>query len=353
MRRIFIFLTAVLFLSILVAGCGGGGGSSSSGSDPVTSPTVTSSPTPSPSPSPVVYVYRDQMRKFVQGISSYAKSQDPGFIVIPQNAQRLFTDTGYADGIVSTSYLNAIDGIGREHLFYGLNGEDTENPSGYCDNIIPLLNLGLSNGLKVLVIDYCYSADKVDDSYSKNESYSYVGFAAESLELKEIPSYPGYPYNENSNNISSLQNARNFLYLINPGNYSSKESLLNALRDTDYDVLVIDAWFTEDIQLTASDIASLKTKANGGSRLVVSYMSIGEAADYRFYWQEEWYNNPPSWLEEENPDWPGNYKVQYWNSEWQNTIYGNSNSYTQKIIDAGFDGVYLDVVDAFAYFEAK
>jgi len=32
-------------------------------------------------------------------------------------------------------------------------------------------------------------------------------------------------------------------------------------------------------------------------------------------------------------------------------IYGNNNSYLKKILDAGFDGVYLDIIDAFEYFE--
>jgi len=56
-------------------------------------------------------------------------------------------------------------------------------------------------------------------------------------------------------------------------------------------------------------------------------------------------------LEEENPNWEGNYKVRYWEPEWQDIIYGNDSSYLKKILDAGFDGVYLDIIDAFEYFE--
>lgn len=32
-------------------------------------------------------------------------------------------------------------------------------------------------------------------------------------------------------------------------------------------------------------------------------MSIGEAEDYRFYWQNTWKNNKPDWLLTENPQW--------------------------------------------------
>ena len=31
----------------------------------------------------------------------------------------------------------------------------------------------------------------------------------------------------------------------------------------------------------------------------------------------------PVWLDVENPDWQGNYKVQYWHPEWQAIIFGS------------------------------
>lgn len=80
-------------------------------------------------------------------------------------------------------------------------------------------------------------------------------------------------------------------------------------------------------------------------------MSIGEAEDYRYYWDESWTVGSPSWLKEENPEWEGNYKVEYWDTNWQAIILGSENAYLDKIIDAGFDGVYLDIIEAFEYFE--
>ena len=56
-------------------------------------------------------------------------------------------------------------------------------------------------------------------------------------------------------------------------------------------------------------------------------------------------------MDGENPNWPGNYKVRYWEQSWKDIIYGNDNSYLKKILDAGFDGVYLDIIDAFEYYE--
>ena len=104
---------------------------------------------------------------------------------------------------------------------------------------------------------------------------------------------------------------------------------------------------------SAAEITGLKTKQNGGKRFVVAYMSIGEAEDYRYYWQNGWNTSPPGWLDKENPDWAGNYKVKYWQEDWQNIICNTETSYLKKILDAGFDGVYLDIIDAFEYFEEQ
>ena len=94
-------------------------------------------------------------------------------------------------------------------------------------------------------------------------------------------------------------------------------------------------------------MAALTIKATGGTRLVIAYMSIGEAEDYRYYWQTAWQAESPAWLAAENPVWAGNYKVRYWDRDWQSIIYGNDDSYLRKILAAGFDGVYLDIIDAF------
>jgi len=137
---------------------------------------------------------------------------------------------------------------------------------------------------------------------------------------------------------------------------------LGKVRDSRFDLLVIDYSTTGDAsgELTAAQVRMLQMGGPCGRRLVLAYMSIGEAEDYRFYWDNAWVDakgNPtgvaPAWLGPTNPDWPGNYKVRYWQRPWQRLIYGTrsgaAESYLDRIIDAGFDGVYLDVVDAFEY----
>ena len=166
-------------------------------------------------------------------------------------------------------------------------------------------------------------------------------FAADHRELNNIPDYPSSVYGENNALVKSLSEVKNFLYLINPENFNSKTDFTNAVTSTNYDLLIIDLFFHHDTEFNAYEIDQLKNKANGGKRLVIAYMSIGEAEDYRYYWPTAWNTIKPSWMDSENPYWEGNFKLKYWEEEWQTIIYGDNNSYLQKIIDANFDGIYL------------
>lgn len=95
-------------------------------------------------------------------------------------------------------------------------------------------------------------------------------------------------------------------------------------------------------QLSEDQIEKLKEDG----KVVLSYLSIGEAEEYRSYWQSGWTVGNPEFLDEENSDWPGNYKVKYWYPEWQEIIKGQ----LDKIVDAGYSGVYLDIIDAYEYY---
>ncbi len=116
-----------------------------------------------------------------------------------------------------------------------------------------------------------------------------------------------------------------------------------------YDLMVVD--YSRDGSgeqaFTRADVATMQRKQDGGTRIVLAYLSIGEAEDYRFYWQRNWLSAPPAWLGSENPDWPGNYTVRYWDPGWQSLILGSPGAYLDDIIAAGFDGIYLDRIDAF------
>jgi cysteinyl-tRNA synthetase, unknown class len=295
--------------------------------------------------------FKQEMRNFVIGISQYAKLTKSDFIIIPQNGIELVTDDGNETGNLNTAYLNAIDGNGQEDLFYGYDSDDIITPDINSTYLRAFLDISRDAGNTILVTDYCSTPSKMDNSYNQNHTQSYISFAADHRELNNIPVYPSPIYDVNTQAITSLGEAKNFLYLINPENYSTKTAFINAVTATNYDLIIMDLFFSDGTPFTSAEITQLKDKANGGKRLIISYMSIGEAEYYRYYWQLSWNSNKPSWMDAENPDWAGNFKVWYWEKEWQDIIYGNDTSYLKKILDAGFDGVYLDIIDAFDYYE--
>lgn len=252
--------------------------------------------------------YKQEMRNFVQEISSYAKGIKPNFAIIPQNGAELVSTTGNDEGSAQMDYINAIDGIGQESLNYGYNADDQATPTAENQWMRTFLDMAKNNGtVKIMVTDYCSTQSKMDNSYSVNNSNAYISFAADHRELDNIPNYPTPIYGENSDTITSLQQARNFLYLINPDNlFASKQTFVDAVKNTNYDYIIMDYFYNGE-EFTQAQIEELKQKANGGKRLLICYMSIGEAEDYRYYWQSNWTIGNPSFIEKENPDWEGNY----------------------------------------------
>lgn len=187
-------------------------------------------------------------------------------------------------------------------------------------NLKALLNIAKNSGKTILVTDYCKTPSKMVDSYSKNSDQGYISFAANQRELNNIPSFPNSINQENNAIITNLSQIKNFLYLINSKSFSTKSAFITAVNSTNYDLLIMDLYFNDGTAFTSAEISQLKNKANGGKRLIISYMSIGEAENYRYYWQSNWNSNKPIWLDTENPNWAGNYEVKYWNKKWQNII---------------------------------
>lgn len=294
--------------------------------------------------------FKQEMRDFVQAISAYAKAKNPDFCIVPQNGQELVTLNGDNKGTADLKYISAINGQGREDLFYGYYEDNKATPTSETEYMIDFLDLVKEYGVVIIVTDYCSNTTKIDDSFLRNNSKGYISFAATHRELDNIPSYPVSPFGENNSTVNTLEEAKNFLYLINPDQFSSKQDFINSVTSTNYDLLIMDLFFDEEA-FTSAEVESLRNKANGGKRLVICYMSIGEAEDYRYYWKSSWKKGDPEWLYRENPDWEGNYKVKYWMDEWKQIIFGNESSYLDKILNAEFDGVYLDIIDAFEYFE--
>jgi cysteinyl-tRNA synthetase, unknown class len=142
------------------------------------------------------------------------------------------------------------------------------------------------------------------------------------------------------NSAPDWGSAKNFLYQL-------QHADPDRIGETAFDLIVV------PISTAGSSpkvIPALKNSA-GGSKVVVCYMSIGQTETYRWYWNPDWIKNPPDWLDAPDGVWAGDYWVKYWMPEWQRIIYGTPDSYLDRILALGYDGVYLDRVDAYWYYQ--
>ncbi|WP_207103033.1 MJ1477/TM1410 family putative glycoside hydrolase [Paracoccus shandongensis] len=139
-------------------------------------------------------------------------------------------------------------------------------------------------------------------------------------------------------------------------------SLLSAAT---HDLLVIDASRdgTDAGRFSAGEIARMKD-GMGGRSVVASYISIGEASEFRDYWNDGWTaggdaadkltGRAPDWLGPVNPDWPESRKVRYWDPDWQKLLFNDAGTGDlDAIVKAGFDAAYLDIVDAYYFWGAE
>ena len=285
-------------------------------------------------------------------IGSYVRERKPDFLLIGNGAVGLLevTEDNAEENVARL--IRVLDGFFMESRFYDGYEEDGDkaerNDAEIDEFLAAMLRKPLMAGKQVFVLDYV-KGKKIRHVQEMGAAEGYIADGGNRL-LDVIPDRR--PMNENTNDVTQLKQVRNFLVLLNPEHYKTRESYLKALSETNYDLLIVDLCYDGHVLLPV-ETERLKHKANGGKRLLLSYMSIGEAEHYRPYWKTSWDDVRPHWLAEPNPAWEGNDKVRYWAQEWKAILYGSPDAYLDKIMAAGFDGAFLDVMDAWQYFKEE
>lgn len=294
--------------------------------------------------------YQAEMVELLSGIRTYADSKRSGFQLIANGGSPLYLADNGNSAENAGRMLQIMDGQMAESVFYRWDTEQNcavETDPDETAYFEYTLAVPRNAGLTVLSLDYVDSPEMEADSYKMNAEQGYLGWASYRRSLDEIPG--AAPHGMNTGNIKSLKEARNYLVLLNPGRFKSRQDYLDKLAATYYDVLIVDLYYGTE-PLTPEEVKALQHKPNGAQRQVFAYMSVGEAETYRPYWQGSWGVKMPDWLAAKNDDWADNYKVKYWRPEWRQILYGSQEAYLDRILSAGFDGAFLDVVDAYWYF---
>lgn len=283
----------------------------------------------------------DEMRDLVVKVSSNARDTDPDFVVIVSNGEDLTTDGG--DPV--NGYLKAIDGVARDDLFFGWNGVDAPTPWTVSEDLSAKLNESKDAGKVVMVVDRCSKPGYLWDSMEWANERDFLYFASDSEGLESIPEYPADPPGAHTGDVTSLQDARNLLVLTVSKAWGSRDKYLDSLRNTNFDVLVIDAFFNKT-PLTFEEVDSLRVKRGGGERLVIAVMGLGELDERQHLWMDHYGNQPPGWLGKEVPGKEGKHRVKYWEKGWRTVLFKSEDSWLDSIMTSGFDGVYLTGGDA-------
>ena len=143
-----------------------------------------------------------------------------------------------------------------------------------------------------------------------------------------------------------LADVRRWLYLID---VDLAPDVVDQIVGSAYDMVVLD-YIPSEANNTDYPMASVIARLHDAPapKLVLAYIDIGEAEDYRTYWQPGWGIGDPEWIAGGDPDgWEGNYPVAFWHDVWRE-IWLGPEGYLQAIVAAGFDGVYLDWVEAYS-----
>lgn len=296
--------------------------------------------------------YRQEMASLICKLKDYAEAKRGGdFFLIANGGGGLMEVNEFFTQADFNNLAQHLDGVMIESVHYGWDMEmDNDTPVEDRWEAYRLLGRAKRAGIVPMVLDYCEDPANVTRAYRGDKDRGFLGWASASRELDMLPTEA--PRYDNDSSVASLAEAQNYIALLNPEAFKSRESYISALAASNYDVIIIDAYY-DDTMLTPAEVARLQKKPLGGKRLVIAYMSVGETETYRPYWQEAWNDNPPSWVWVANEYWENNYRVKYWDPEWQRILMGSKDSYLDQILAAGFDGAFLDVIDAFYTFEEE
>src|SRR5262249_44377638 len=95
---------------------------------------------------------RAEMAAFVARLADYARERNPQFLIVMQNAEELIEDA---------RVLDAIDGIAKEDLLYGVRRAEEANKPEDVTWSVELLQTARRAGRRVLVVEYLKNPEKI------------------------------------------------------------------------------------------------------------------------------------------------------------------------------------------------
>ena len=301
--------------------------------------------------------YREDMRQFVQNIADYGRRMKRTFMIVPFNGLELLVKSETEDSTrvaPARTYMRSIDGVMQDGVYYGVPEIDKPVPEERSEIFMPLLQRAKDARLPILAMDYATTPATVRDAYRKMSAEGFIPLVVpkKGRDINRLPPGASSPWAVNANSIVSLSSVRNFAVLRDTAGYGRQDQFALTMHQTNYDMLVVDV-FHGRAPLTKRAVETLRYKKLGSRRLVLAQVNIGAAESHDFYWQPDWREGSPSWIKDTFAGEPDKFRVEFWRPEWQSMIFGSNQSYIYGVIDLGFDGVILDGLDAYRFFEGS
>ena len=311
--------------------------------------------------------YRNLLRENIIGLAHYAKANNPEFQIMVHEGQDLLTKSlweyhleGYIKarnegqdvddpsfllnlkqtspefepivGSASAEYLRSIDAIAVNNYF--------------CSSreVSPIIK---QENIKLFSIDNCQNEKSFDQAISASlkAKVPFYAFINQDMAFKKIVAQP--IIKESAQNIFDLKSAQNISFLLKDDLYADKQDFIDAVRASNYDVVVIEPYFRNKVPFTPDEINSMKYKKNGARRQILARFSTTEAKDTAFYWQPGWKIGSPDWLL--RPSFSDGHGIitRYWAPEWKEYM----SRYFRGLIQSGYDGAFLTGLENHRYFE--
>ena len=305
--------------------------------------------------------YREQMRALIIKISRFARRVDKNFIVMTRGGLELMEKVsgGEEDAARSpaTTYVRSINGVLLHNVFFrpasgGVEAGETD--AAERERTLRLAKLGQKNGLQIWATDFASNVDTAKKSYELQRANGFIPFTVDKGDgaFDSIPAYPTRPVSENSNSVVGLKNAKNFLFMINPSRFDTQDDMVERLRMTNFDALILDVFDRAQNPFTKKNVRKLQLKKIGSRRLVLAVMNISTADSSHYYWKPGWAIGNPRFIGASAPGASDRNLVRYWDRAWHDILAGKPDSYVYGVAKQGFDGVLLDGVENFKLYES-
>lgn len=310
---------------------------------------------PPPPTTEILLDMREEMRKFVISIAKYARTHRPNFRVVARGGLDLLVKRDDIDETKSSparSYMRALDGLVAEGLFFTERRPGTPPPPERQVRMIGLAEFAKKNGIRVMTLDYGSGPEHVDKARGEANRRGFISLVTDRplIDMAALPIYPKRPFGENATSVIALDQVQNFVVVANSLPYGREDVFALKMHDTNYDMVIVDVFHGRK-PLSKRAVETLKYKKVGTKRLVLAKMDIGSAANYMYYWKDNWREGSPPWVSAPQRGDPDRHHVEFWRPGWKRLMSGDTKSYLYGIIAQGFDGVFLDGLEAYKYYE--